>query len=91
MPWPGVTPVELRLEFARAYASGRYSMTELCDQYLISRKTGYKWVTRYEADGRTGWRIDRVGRTRVLARRIRPSSGACARRDGGIRPGARAN
>jgi putative transposase len=54
MPWQGVTPVELRLEFARAYASGQYAMTELCDQYLISRKTGYKWVARYEAAGRAG-------------------------------------
>src|SRR3954469_21262439 len=54
MPWQGVTPVELRLEFARAYASGQYAMTELCDQYLISRKTGYKWVARYEAGGRAG-------------------------------------
>jgi transposase InsO family protein len=54
MPWQGVTPVELRLEFNQAYASGRYSMTELCDQYGISRKTGYKWVSRYEAHGRAG-------------------------------------
>jgi putative transposase len=29
-------------------------MTELCDQYLISRKTGYHWVGRYEAEGRAG-------------------------------------
>jgi transposase InsO family protein len=29
-------------------------MTELCDQYGISRKTGYKWVGRYEAEGRAG-------------------------------------
>ena len=29
-------------------------MTELCDQYGVSRKTGYKWVARYEADGRAG-------------------------------------
>ena len=54
MPWQGVSPVELRLEFTRAYALGLFSMTELCDQYGISRKTGYKWVARYEADGRAG-------------------------------------
>jgi transposase InsO family protein len=54
MPWHGVLPVELRLEFARAYASGLYAMTDLCEQYDISRKTGYKWVARYEADGRAG-------------------------------------
>jgi putative transposase len=54
MPWQGVTPVELRVEFTRAYASGLYTMTELCDQYAISRKTGYKWAGRYEAGGRSG-------------------------------------
>ena len=61
MPWQGVTPVDLRLEFNRAYLSGLFSMTELCDQYGISRKTGYKWVARYEADGRGGL-VDRSRR-----------------------------
>lgn len=54
MPWHGVLPMDLRFEFTHAYASGQYSMTELCDQYGISRKTGYKWVDRYEAEGRAG-------------------------------------
>ena len=61
MPWQGVLPVELRLEFTRAYASGLFTMTELCDQYAISRKTGYKWVARYETDGRAGL-VDRSRR-----------------------------
>jgi putative transposase len=54
MPWQGVLPVDLRFAFNRAYASGLSSMTELCEQYGISRKTGYKWVDRYERDGRSG-------------------------------------
>jgi transposase InsO family protein len=54
MPWQGVSPVDLRLEFVRTYQTGLYSMTELCDQYAISRKTGYYWVDRYEAEGRGG-------------------------------------
>lgn len=54
MPWPGVSPMDVRLEFTRAYASGAWTMTELCDQYAISRKTGYKWVGRFDADGRAG-------------------------------------
>lgn len=29
-------------------------MTELCELYRISRKTGYKWLGRYEADGPAG-------------------------------------
>lgn len=31
-------------------------MTELCERYGISRKTGYKWLSRYEADGLEGLR-----------------------------------
>ena len=54
MPWRGVSPMELRWQFVRAVTTGRSSMTELCEQYGISRKTGYKWVTRYEAEGRAG-------------------------------------
>jgi putative transposase len=61
MPWHGVLPVDLRLAFNRAYASGLCSMTELCDQYGISRRTGYKWIHRFEADGQAGL-IDRSRR-----------------------------
>jgi transposase InsO family protein len=54
MPWQGVAPVDLRERFNRDVATERYSMTELCEQYMISRKTGYHWVARYRADGRAG-------------------------------------
>lgn len=53
MPWQGVVPMDLRLAFARAHAAGA-SMTALCEQYGISRKTGYKWAGRFEAEGRGG-------------------------------------
>jgi transposase InsO family protein len=29
-------------------------MTELCERYGISRKTGYKWLARFEAEGAAG-------------------------------------
>jgi transposase InsO family protein len=29
-------------------------MTELCERYSISRKTGYKWLERFEQEGRKG-------------------------------------
>jgi transposase InsO family protein len=54
MPWQEVVPVDLRIALARAYASGQMTMTELCAQYGVSRKTGYKWVARYDAHGRAG-------------------------------------
>jgi transposase-like protein len=40
MEWRGVFPVDVRLEFVHEYARGYSSMTELCDAYGVSRKTG---------------------------------------------------
>ncbi|MEC4687141.1 MAG: IS481 family transposase [Nitrospirota bacterium] len=44
-------PKKQRQHFYRDYASGQWSMSELCDRYQISRPTGYKWVDRIEAEG----------------------------------------
>jgi putative transposase len=54
MPWCETSPMEQRLEFVRELASGLFTMTELAVQYGISRKTGYKWVARYAAEGLLG-------------------------------------
>lgn len=40
-----------RRRFVRDYASGAWSMSELCTRYGVSRPTGYKWVARHEAGG----------------------------------------
>ena len=51
MPWHETHRVNERLKFVAAAQSGRHSMTELCASYGISRKTGYKILSRYERDG----------------------------------------
>jgi transposase InsO family protein len=51
MPWQEMSPVDRRLQFMSEYLTGLFTMTELTAQYGVSRKTGYKWVERYEADG----------------------------------------
>jgi putative transposase len=56
MPWRETSPMEQRLEFVHEYATDLFTMTELAAQYGISRKTGYKWVERYETDGADGLR-----------------------------------
>lgn len=56
MPWREMSPMEQRLEFIREYETELFTMTELVMQYGISRKTGYKWLERYEADGVDGLR-----------------------------------
>ena len=52
MPWPEMSPVEQRARFIDDHRLGLYDMTELCARYAISRKTGYKWLARYDAGGR---------------------------------------
>jgi len=56
MPWRETSPMEQRLEFVREYETELFTMTELAAQYGISRRTGYKWLERYEAEGADGLR-----------------------------------
>jgi putative transposase len=54
MPWLETSPMDERMDFIREYASGLFTMTELTEQYGITRKTGYKWRDRYDAEGVLG-------------------------------------
>jgi putative transposase len=54
MPWMETVPVKERKRFVEAYRSLTWSMTELCERFRVSRPTGYKWVSRAEAEGWVG-------------------------------------
>jgi putative transposase len=54
MPWLETSPVEQRERFIRDHRAGLYMMTELCARYDVSRKTGYKWLERFDEGGRHG-------------------------------------
>ena len=41
-----------RNAFIDDYRLELYDMNELCARYAVSRKTGYKWLARYDAGGR---------------------------------------
>jgi putative transposase len=56
MPWQETAPVEQRERFIDDHRLGLYEMTELCARYAVSRKTGYKWLARYDAGGRPALR-----------------------------------
>ena len=45
-----------RHKFILAQEEGLFSMTELCERFGISRKTGYKWLGRYREEGGAGLR-----------------------------------
>ena len=46
--------MDQRTKFVEAYRSRTWTMTELCDRFSVSRKTGYKWLHRAEAEGWVG-------------------------------------
>lgn len=54
MPWRETCVMDQRLRFIVEYLEEIYDMTTLCNSYGISRKTGYKWVRRYEDLGIEG-------------------------------------
>lgn len=56
MPWLETSPVEERIQFISDASSNRFTMSELCARYGISRRVGYKWLARYEEEGRRGLR-----------------------------------
>jgi transposase InsO family protein len=51
MPWQEESTMQLRRQFVQDVQSGATPITELCAAYGISRKTGYKWLARSDADG----------------------------------------
>ena len=46
--------MEQRIRFVNDARTGLYTMSELCERYNVSRKTGYKWTARFEAEGVAG-------------------------------------
>jgi transposase InsO family protein len=70
MPWKEVTAVNERMEFVARLKAGE-RMSDLCREFGISRKTGYKFEQRYEEHGPKGL-YDVSRRPRRLARQISP-------------------
>lgn len=50
MPWLTASLMEQINRFVVLAQSGRFSLTDLCEQFGISRKTGYKHLSRYAAN-----------------------------------------
>jgi transposase InsO family protein len=54
MPWKEVEPMDEKLKFVTLARTGRFSLSELCLDHGISRKTGHKYLTRYAESGAAG-------------------------------------
>ena len=46
MPWKQETVMSLRKEFVALAHSGALPFSQLCQRFEVSRKTGYKWLSR---------------------------------------------
>lgn len=54
MPWNTATPMEQRHRFVVLAEAGDRSISELCELFGISRKTGHKWLKRFRHSGQAG-------------------------------------
>jgi putative transposase len=54
MPWRNSSPMDLRTQFIADCLRELNTISEICRQYEISRKTAYKWLARYDAEGAAG-------------------------------------
>jgi transposase len=54
MPWKETTIMEQKIEFICEWRTGKYSITELCRAFEISRPTAYKIIARFENEGYEG-------------------------------------
>ena len=54
MPWRAISPMDEKIRFIETFHGNVFSFTEVCALFGIARKTGYKWLERWKADGRSG-------------------------------------
>lgn len=54
MPWKVYCLLEVRQRFVQAAGRGIQSVAQLCRQFGISRKTGFKWLSRFRSQGGPG-------------------------------------
>lgn len=65
MSWQEVCPMDEKLRFMGALMARDENMTEVCERFGISRKTGYKLRRRYEEEGAAGL-LERSRAPRVI-------------------------
>lgn len=56
MPWKETTTMDQKVEFICEWRTGKYTITELCRNFGISRPTAYRVIDRFEKQGYEGLR-----------------------------------
>ena len=54
MPWKRIEPMDQKIQLIADWQSKNFSKTDLSKKYDVSRKTGGKWINRYETTGIDG-------------------------------------
>jgi len=54
MTWNETCTVSERRLFVEAWLSQDFSVTELCERFGVSGKTGHKWINRFKEEGMSG-------------------------------------
>jgi len=54
MPWETVSLMDARKQLVALVQSGAWTMKAACQHFGVSRKTGHKWLSRFEEEGRAG-------------------------------------
>jgi transposase InsO family protein len=76
MPWSYTSPLDQKTQFIADYRRDHLSMTERCELYGVSRKTGYKWIDRDLTHGPPG--LEERSRWPNTSRRHTPDHGVAA-------------
>jgi putative transposase len=66
MPWSETNAMEQRIQFITDWLRRTHTVSDLCALYGISRKSGYKWIERYQHEG-PDWVLDRSHAAKVVA------------------------
>ncbi len=51
MGWKLSLPMDEKKEFIEAWLSREFTFCDLCEEFGVSRKTGYKFLARFKAGG----------------------------------------
>jgi transposase-like protein len=77
MPWLEIHVREQRMQFVVEATRPGANISAVCRQYGVSRKTGYRWLDRYDAAGSLG---GLAGRSRRPATSPQRTSAVCIAR-----------
>lgn len=69
MPWSVKGKVELRLEFVKRVLAEGAPISQVCEEYGISRPTGYLWLKRYQESRKIQSLVDRSRRPKTSPNR----------------------